>query len=107
MMRSKRIGGFLMLLVVLSSTLFACQAASSESTGPTVSARTVKSIGSENILTVGDIDPDKPARKFARFQPLADYLAENLSEVEWGSSNATILPTKSAVLAIPLPFKVT
>ncbi len=80
MMHSKRIVGFLMLLVVFSCSLVACQAASSESTGPTVSIRTVKSIENENILTVGDIDPDKPARKVERFQPLAEYLAENLSE---------------------------
>ena len=35
---------------------------------------------SAQIITLGDIDPDAPAKKVRRFQPLADYLAEQLRE---------------------------
>ncbi len=32
------------------------------------------------VITLGDIDPDEPAKKIRRFKPLADYLAEHLQE---------------------------
>ena len=33
------------------------------------------------IITIGDIDPEEPAKKIKRFAPLADYLAKGLGEL--------------------------
>ena len=33
-----------------------------------------------SVLTIGDVEPDRPAKKVKRFTPLADYLALQLEE---------------------------
>ena len=50
-----------------------------------ISARAVEPVAAESVvaaqtITLGDVDPEKPAKKIRRFQPLADHLAENLRE---------------------------
>ncbi len=55
-----------------------CGESPSEATPAPVAAQEV---GSSQVITVGDIDPDDPTQKIARFQPLADYLAEQLRDL--------------------------
>ena len=56
--------------------LTSCNEASTPS--PSVAALSPAAISLDKIITLGDIDPDDPAKKLERFQPLADYLAEHL-----------------------------
>lgn len=44
------------------------------------------------IIVIGDIDADDPISKIERFQPIADYLAENLSEFGIGRGEVRIAP---------------
>ncbi|MEL7449355.1 MAG: phosphate/phosphite/phosphonate ABC transporter substrate-binding protein [Pseudomonadota bacterium] len=42
------------------------------------------------VLTLGDIDPDEPATRVRRLQPLADYLARNLRDFDIGRGRVVI-----------------
>ena len=44
----------------------------------------------EGILTLGDIDPDEPATRVRRLQPLADYLAQRLGSHGIGRGRVVI-----------------
>jgi phosphonate transport system substrate-binding protein len=63
-------------IVGLMALAVGCQ---SEETATAVGESVVK-LPPERIITLGDIDPKDPAKKIARFQPLAEYLAEHLSD---------------------------
>ena len=65
------IGGMLLLAV-------SCQ--SDETATPTAVAEPVSKLSPDLTITLGDIDSTDPAKKIARLQPLADYLAEHLSD---------------------------
>ena len=41
-------------------------------------------------MTIGDIDPDEPAKKVERFQPLADYLAKRLGDLGIGRGSVLV-----------------
>ena len=56
--------------------LASCNATSGPS--PSVAPPSAVAISLDQIITIGDIDPDDPAKKLKRFQPLADYLANHL-----------------------------
>jgi len=45
-----------------------------------------------NFIVLGDIDADDPVGKVQEFQPIADYLAENLSEFGIGGGEVKIAP---------------
>ena len=38
------------------------------------------SVTRAQTIVIGDVDPDEPSKKIARFQPLANYLSQNLEE---------------------------
>ena len=67
---------------ILAFSTFVLAASGCGSSGPVSSspAETADVVSRPaGMITIGDIDPDEPAKKVARFQPLADYLARNLS----------------------------
>jgi len=61
-----------MYLVLLA----ACQA--TDNPTPTAALAPLANLSDEQVITLGDVDPDEPTKKLERFQPLADYLAKHL-----------------------------
>ena len=69
--------GFWALMGLVLLLVFGCGA---ENTAPTVSPLSAETLEQSQTITLGDVDPDEPAKKIARFQPLAVYLAANLAD---------------------------
>ena len=76
----KLIGTKAILGAVSVLLLVACGSQSGDLSARAVEPVAVESVAAARTITLGDVDPDKPAKKIERFQPLANYLAENLSE---------------------------
>jgi phosphonate transport system substrate-binding protein len=68
------------LLIITVSMSIACQARLHENLpdNPPLSSEEIPS--ANQVITIGDIDPDSPKKKIERFTPLADYLANHLQE---------------------------
>ena len=73
--------------IVLSLIITACQGAASSEPVP---AGLAPEGGGGRTLVLGDVDPDDPAQKIARFQPLADYLAARLSHLGFEAGKVVI-----------------
>ena len=58
----------------------ACQSGPAALTNVATPPPPPDTLSEDQIITVGDIDPDEPAKKIKRFQPLADYLADRISD---------------------------
>ena len=69
----------LLLVGLMALFVAACGATAAAPTAtPTASASPTPE--ALKMITLGDIEPEEPAKKVARFKPLADYLADNLAE---------------------------
>ena len=86
---------FLMPLVVLAAliTAAACQAGGEEVTTPPSPTATNEEV---KTITLGDISGE-PAAKIKLFQPLADYLAANLSEFGIQEGRVVVAPSMEAM----------
>ncbi len=85
------------IATLLAGVAFAglsAECATSESTSEADSVAPVAEVveATPRYFTVGDVDPDEPAKKVERFQPLADFLATNL--VEFGIEQGRVLIAK-------------
>ena len=60
--------------------LLACQTQAKESPSSAVAPTAVLVSSSGQAIILGDIEPEDPAKKLKRFQPLADYLGAQLNE---------------------------
>ena len=85
--RSIRVGSLSVFAVLALLAVGAC-GDETAAPAPTPTA-TAKPAGSKTI-TIGDIEPDEPVKKIARFQPLAEYLAENLRHLGIEQGNVVI-----------------
>ena len=78
MLRRSRKALLTIALVALALASAACQA-NGDAT-PTNTPLSPQPLSADQIITLGDVDPDEPIKKINRFQPLADYLASHLKD---------------------------
>lgn len=84
-------------LTLLGMTMFTIAACTpQEAASPTPSPE-AKLTG---VIVLGDIDADDPISKIQEFQPIADYLAENLHDFGIGSGAVKIAPDIDTMIAM-------
>ena len=76
-----------LLAIVLTSLWMACGAEATPT--PTAVPATGETLSADQIIVLGDVDPDEPSKKIKRFQPLADYLARHL--IEYGIEDGQVV----------------
>ena len=87
----KRFVGLFWWILAVSALIIASPGCGNANDGSTSPVETAKvDSGATGVITLGDIDPDEPAKKVARFQPLADYLARSLSNYGIGAGRVRI-----------------
>ena len=70
------------ITVVVALGLVACGTRERPTPEPVPTPTAVNDMPLDQIITLGDIDPEEPAKKIKRFQPLANYLAEQLKQFD-------------------------
>ena len=82
-------------LVLLSAclSLISCQSQSASVSEPIASPKTQ----STKVIVIGDVS-NNPAKKITRYQPLADYLANNLSEFGIGRGEVKVAPSLNTMV---------
>lgn len=54
------------------------------------------------IIVMGDIDADDPVSKIEEFQPIVDYLAENLNDAGIGIGEVKIAPDTDTMISMAI-----
>jgi len=88
---------FITILIVLSIILMACTTADEATPQPTEQPETNEA--TETII-LGDIDQDDPIVKVREFQPIADYLAANLTDYNFGQGSVAIAPDLATMISL-------
>lgn len=73
----RRVSGLFLIFLLALPMGIGCD---SPPATPDVLPSPVPSLERSQVIVLGDIDADEPVKKVKRFSPLAEYLAENLSE---------------------------
>jgi phosphonate transport system substrate-binding protein len=78
----RRASGRLLLALVftLSALLAACGDAETNGNSPTATSAAGSQPDASEVIVIGNIDANNPARKIEEFQPLANYLASHLED---------------------------
>lgn len=95
-------------IVLLLSVLFLVAACTTEEATPPPSptdepeaeAQTDANDEASGVIVFGDVDADDPVGKIEEFQPIVDYLAENLSDAGIGSGEVTIAPDVETMISL-------
>lgn len=94
-MKPLKVYSLLLILILVA----ACTAQETPTPSPEPTPEPESAQTAENVIIMGDVDDD-PVAKIEEFQPIADYLAENLADVGISAGEVAVAPDIDTMISM-------